>query len=1106
MEPLAEFTGAHPSIVALRQAMQRLLERQRSGRVPPVLVLGETGVGKSLLAQALHRAGPRASGPFVTVNCAAIPEPLLESELFGFERGAFTDARQAKTGLLKTAHAGTLLLDEVGLLPAALQAKLLTFLEDRMVRPLGSTRSEAVDVALIAATNADLEGAVRSGRFRRDLYYRLAVVTLQIPPLRQRDHDVIVLAEHLLGRASTQTGLPPKHLSADARAALLAHSWPGNVRELANTLERATALSEGETLTAAAIGLPVPSTSAGARGEDPGAGRGSRSPVAEADERARLARALEDCGWNISRVAAQLGISRNTVRLRIARYRLQPPEAAGSGDPPAAPAPDEPRESPHNLPRQLTTFIGREREIATVRSMVRTARLVTLTGAGGSGKTRLALEAAGGLPREFPDGVWLVDLASVADPSLVPQVTAMALGVREERRGLIEALVATIADRRLLIILDNCEHLVAATADLVQTLLQRCACPHVLATSRQSLGVPGEVTWRVPSLSMPVADRPRAAQELMQHEAIRLFVERASAAQPDFVLDETNALAVAQVCYRLDGIPLAIELAAARMRVLSVQQINARLHDRFRLLTANSRTAPARHETLAAAMDWSHELLSDDERRLFRRLSVFAGSFSLDAAEGVVAGDGFDPSRTLDLIHRLVDRSLVMVEVGAGSSRYRLLETIREYAREKLRAAGEDVAMLTRHLAWYREFAAQVEQDFLQGTDHHTLLIRWETEYDNIRAAMACQAIGPSGDAPRLELAGLMRRFWYTRGSRYEGRVWLERLLAETRQEPSLPRADALTALGQVLKRQGEVEAATACHQDALDIRRSVNDVAGIGISNINLAMLALDESDYRRATALLEETLEIWSRLDVPYQAALARNTWARVARRQGDLTRAALLGHDALRIFRANRNTYGIADTLACLGEIALEQDDVDGAEALFAESLALGRVINEFNCMADAMAGLGEVSFRRGQLIEAASMHEEALALRRRVDHPLGIASSLRSLAMIALHQDRTSAARELLTMALRVSHAVLDRVGVAESLEGRAMTNAAAESAADAARLAGLAARIRLDIGAPSPPRARALLDRALLRARASLGERQFAEAQAEGHALSPDVVL
>src|SRR5829696_1005005 len=341
-----------------------------------------------------------------------------------------------------------------------------------------------------------------------------------------------------------------------------------------------------------------------------------------------------------------------------------------------------PERPPNNLPSALSSFVGREKEIAEVRRLLEDTRLLTLTGAGGCGKTRLALAAADELVEKFDEGVWMVDLAPLADPSLVPQAVASTLGVREQPgRSLTETLSGYLGSRKVLLVLDNCEHLVEACAKLAEVLLRSCPELRVLATSREALGITGEVTWLVPSLSLPDLRHLPAFESLPQYESARLFLERTAAVKPTFVLSEQNAGAVAQICYRLDGIPLAIELAAARRKVLSVEQIAERLEDTFGLLSAGGRTAVPRHRTLHATMDWSHELLPEEERALFRCLSVFAGGFTLEAVESVCAGEDLRSDEVLELLSHLVDKSLVMVREESGEARYRLLETVRQYGR-----------------------------------------------------------------------------------------------------------------------------------------------------------------------------------------------------------------------------------------------------------------------------------------------------------------------------------------------------------------------------------------------------------------------------------------
>ena len=1104
MEPLAELIGECPAMVALREAVRRSVQRQVGARPPPILILGETGVGKGLLARVIHHSSPRAAGPFVAINCAAIPETLLEAELFGFERGAFTDARQAKPGLVEAAHRGTLLLDEVGLFPDALQAKLLDVLDTGAVRRLGSIRSAPVDAWLMAATSTDLDAAVRAGRFRRDLYHRLAVLTFRLPPLRERGADVLLLAERFLAVVWTPEGSPAKRLSPEAREALRRYAWPGNIRELRNVIERVGLLSDEEVVSAAHLALPETSTrpprgsSAPLRAKTGTAARDAG--VGAEDDGARLARALRETGWNISHTAARLGMSRHTVRLGIEKYRLR---REGPDRSPTGPAP--PDTMPNNLPRQLTTFVGREREMAEVRRLLGTARLLTLTGAGGCGKTRLALESARTLLSEFAGGAWLVEIAALRDPALVPQAVASALAVPEEpTRARLDVLVTALRNREILVVLDNCEHLVEACADLAAALLPACPGLRILATSREPLGAPGELTWRVPPLSLPRPERLPPPDELAQHGAVRLFLDRTVAAQPAFRMTGQNALAVAQVCYRLDGIPLAIELAAVRLNVLAVEQINARLHDRFRLLTGGTRSGLPQHHTLQATMDWSHDLLSGDERLLFRRLAVFAGSFSLEAAEAACAGEDLPAPRILDLLSRLADKSLVNVDASPGDARYRLLETVRAYANEKLQASGEEPALRARHRDWCLALVERADRTFVEASGWHeetAWLDRLEVEYPNIRLALAWQEASPAGEQARLRLAGALRHLWWTRGPQMEGREWIERILAETGHEPSIARATALRVAAILARRQGATAVAEARQEEALALHRALGDVRGVAASLNNLALLALDRGDLPRAMALAEEALLVCGDGKAPHVSGFALNNLGRAVLLQGDHERATRLAEESLSIFREIGHEAGAAQALETLGDVARDRGDWQQAAARYEEALARWRQPGHRYGAAETLVKLGDLAWRDGRPDQAASLLDEGLALCREIGDRRGIAMALNSLGLLARERGNPADAEALCGESLAIRREIADRVGLAWSLEAMAGLAGDREDLARAARALGAAQALRDAIGAPLPPCARADHARDLGRLREALGEEAFAAAWSQGRALT-----
>src|SRR5215216_666932 len=543
-----------------------------------------------------------------------------------------------------------------------------------------------------------------------------------------------------------------------------------------------------------------------------------------------------------------------------------------------ATAPDLPSDFPalktldiftHNLPIQLTSFIGREKEIVEVKRELLGDRFVTLTGPGGTGKTRLALQVGAELLELFPDGVWLVELASLSDSILVPQTVAAVLGIRESAgRPILTLLTDYLRNKELLLILDNCEHLLSSSAQLVTSLLQACPYLCILATSRESLNIPGEFSFRVPSLSIPEMRHLPSLAELTQYESVQLFIERAEIMQPGFALTDTNAPAITQICQRLDGIPLAIELAVARVKVMPLEQVTARLDNRFRLLTGGSRTALPRHQTLRALIDWSHDLLSKAERTLLRRLSVFAGGWTLEAAEAICAGERLERDEVLDLLTQLVNKSLVISDhESEAEARYRLLETIRQYARERLVEAGGGEKVRDRHLAYYLKFAERTEPE-LRGPHQIAWLDRLEKEVDNLRAALEW-ALDVNVEAG-LRMASALLWFWHIRSGKSEGIDWLERALsAAVREWDSAPlpptraliRGKALNAVGSLMVMHGSSERGRELSEESLELHQKLGSSGqqGIAYALWNLAQAAANDEDIERAKTLSEKSLRLF-------------------------------------------------------------------------------------------------------------------------------------------------------------------------------------------------------------------------------------------------------
>lgn len=640
----------------------------------------------------------------------------------------------------------------------------------------------------------------------------------------------------------------------------------------------------------------------------------------------------------------------------------------------------------NNLPRQLSSFIGRERELTEVKGLLAATSLLTLTGSGGAGKTRLALQVGADVLEGYPDGVWVVELAALAEPGLVPQTAAAALGVREvPGRPVMHMLLQYLQPKKLLLILDNCEHLVAACAHLAEILLRTCPGVRILATSREVLGIAGETSWRVPSLSLPDPHQAPRLEELTRCEAVRLFVDRAAAANPTFALTPANALPVAAVVRHLDGIPLAIELAAARVPVLSVEQIAARLDDRFRLLTQGSRTTLPRHQTLRATLDWSYQLLTDSEQRLLRRLAVFAGGWTLEAAESVCQGGGIESVDVLDLLAQLVFKSLVLMDEHNGEVRYRFLETVRQYGFERLMESGESDASRRRHRNFFLKLAEQAEPE-LTGTTQVMWLGRLEAEHDNLRTVLESSVEGQEAEAG-LRLAGAVWRFWYVRGYLEEGRKWLEALLKESQGMSAPVRAKALRAAGNLVAfGKGDYALGRSLHEESLSIWRELGDRQGIANTLSNLGLVAFNQGHYAPARALYEESLTLRRALGDRWGIAMSLNNLGLAVSKQGDEAAAGSLYRESLAIWRELGDKQHIAMTLNNLGLAASRRGNHTAARACFEESLALRRELGDKQGIAYLLESVAGLAATLGHAKQTARLLGAVEALREVIGAPL------------------------------------------------------------------------------------------------------------------------
>ncbi len=657
------------------------------------------------------------------------------------------------------------------------------------------------------------------------------------------------------------------------------------------------------------------------------------------------------------------------------------PEDRGA---PVAP-PIEPRR--HNLPVERTSFVGREEEMAEVERLLRTTRLLTLTGVGGSGKTRLALALAKSSVGACPDGAWLVELASLSDPAQVPRAVAQALGVREQPGRLLSATLEDfLSSKSLLLVLDNCEHLIEAAARLVETLLDSCAGLRVLATSRETLNVAGELVWRVPPLSVPDSGRPPAVEELARFESVRLFVERARYRQPAFLLTPENARVVGEICRRLEGIPLAIELAAVRVGGLSVEQISERLKDSLKLL-AGGRTAPPRQRTLKGALDWSYELLDEPEKELFGRLSVFAGGWTLEAAEAVGAGGGIEEGDVLELLSGLVDKSLVVAEAGPeGAARYRMLEPVRQYGGEKLEASGEAADVRRRHASFFLELAEEAEPALL-GPGQVAWLERLDLEHDNLRAALGW--LGEEREVEQgLRLGGALGRFWWHRGHFTEGRAWLEELLGFAGASGrTAARAKALYALGALINRNanhatGDPEVARSRLEESIEIYRELGDESCTAAVLRELGSVGVGVGDWEAARSSLEEGLGLDRRSGNEYGVALTRTYLGILDFFRGDYGPARTHFEEGIGSLRGSGNKLDLNTNLFFLGCLACDRGDYAEARTRFAEMME-GNPLQQRRWTAPiVMLGYARLAAGEGQAARALRLAGAAEALQQTV----------------------------------------------------------------------------------------------------------------------------
>jgi predicted ATPase/DNA-binding CsgD family transcriptional regulator len=770
-----------------------------------------------------------------------------------------------------------------------------------------------------------------------------------------------------------------------------------------------------------------------------------------------LSLALSSVKWYTRQIYAKLGVNNR----RQAVTRATALGLAGLGKS-AAPV--------HNLPAQLSTFVGREAELARLQRLLldRTSRLLTLLGPGGCGKSRLALQLATATTGHYPDGVWWVELAPLTDPLLVPQAIALALNVPEQpRRSATELLVEHIRSKTLLLVLDNCEHLAEACASLTTTLLRACTQLQLLATSREALRIEGEVDYSVPPLSLPdmpnekvLAPAGEDLERISHSEALRLFLDRARAVRPDIELTAQTAPALVQICRRLEGLPLAIELAAARVKMLQVEEIAARLEFSLRLLRRGRRSAPERHQSLTAALDWSYDLLSAAERALLRRLSVFAGGFTLESAQAVCSGEALERDEVFDVLSLLVDKSLVVVEVERQPSRYRLLEPIREYGRNRLQEAAEMKAIARQHAAYFADLAERANPEML-GAQQALWIARLALERDNLRAAVQ-RAVAQGDVSQGVRFAAALAWFWYFAGSLNEGRRSVAGIL------------DLAGAAGQNVARAKALQVA---------------------------ARLAYFASDYEAMRAPIEESTMLLRKLGDRHELAHSLIFLGRTRIFQGDAIGARTALEEAASIFRAAADRPNLVVAITALTTALMSLADYgaarSSAEELRSISVASGDRISHQQALND----LGDIARCEANYEEAEKHYQECLTLLRELGIQNPTAAVLHNLGRAVLVLGNLERAKALFTESLALHQAHGDQPGVLEVLAGFAALIGAQGQLQLAAALEGAVAAQRDALGVPIWPAERIEHERSLERLRITFDDAALAAAMAEGRHLS-----
>lgn len=759
----------------------------------------------------------------------------------------------------------------------------------------------------------------------------------------------------------------------------------------------------------------------------------------------------------------------------------------------------------YNLPTPVSSFVGRQEEIRHVSRLLESSRLLTLTGPGGTGKSRLALEVARVMLDAYPDGASLVQLASLTDPDLIPHEVIVALDVRDASgQAALDTLRLVLQPRRMLLVLDNCEHLIEDCARIVDEMLRSAPNLSVLVTSREPLRIDGEVTWRVSPLSLPVPGGDVDPAALQHYEAVQLFVDRASSVSPGFELTPYNAPDVAEICQRLDGIPLAIELAAARASMLTVGQIAGRLSDRFQLLGGGYRSSLSRQKTLRAALDWSFDLLTGPERTLLARLSVFAGGFTLEAVEAICAVEPLQPVDVIDVLARLVDRSLVVAGNGDGRTRYRLLESMRDYARERLSERDEDGLFQRRHATYYADFAIDTDRLLHGGRCRDGLKLLGE-EHDNLRVALDWYInLSPPEDRDRgLELAGSLHWFWQLGGHFSEGRNWLDRMLAASPDVPSRGLAYARSGAAILATMIGDYTPARELLGSAIELWRALEQPDGLALALAWSGWVELFHLDVDTARAHHQEALHLFTLLEDDWGIGLASTGLGFDAAETDEYDAARVYFEQALARFITLGDDWGIVTVLQQLAHLAYRRGDFAAARHQVAHVLRLEQQAGDRWLELSSLGLLGEIARAEGDDETATETLDAAINIAREIGHDVSLAWALRDAGFVALFRDDLSNARTLFLEALQLFSERGYQLGVICVLVGMAGVAGKRGDHYDAARLLGAVEAALVSSSMALAPADRVESERIAAASLAALGRQDFDLAWAAGqqHAIS-----